>query len=303
MNESSTVSNKVVHTEARKLLFDDYMPRIMQCRLEDLVQQTPLQEMPGLTERLGVRVLVKREDLQPIFSFKLRGAYARLLSLDEEQRKQGVICASAGNHAQGVAMAAQHLDIDATVVMPAITPEIKVNAVRKLGASVIIHGDDFDSACDHAVQMSEQQGLVFVHPYDDPVVITGQATIALEMFRQARTPIDYLFVPIGGGGLASGMALVSKYLHPDIRLIGVEAEESASMQAAFEAGEPVSLPEIGFFAEGVAVKRTGDLTFSICRQMLDEIITVDNDVARRFRMFTRTRAPLPNRQACWPSPA
>jgi threonine dehydratase len=150
MNESSTVSNKVIHTEARKLLFDDYMPRIMQCRLEDLVQQTPLQEMPGLTERLGVRVLVKREDLQPIFSFKLRGAYARLLSLDEEQRKQGVICASAGNHAQGVAMAAQHLDIDATVVMPAITPEIKVNAVRKLGASVIIHGDDFDSACDHA---------------------------------------------------------------------------------------------------------------------------------------------------------
>jgi threonine dehydratase len=277
MNESSTVSNKVIHTEARKLLFDDYMPRIMQCRLEDLVQQTPLQEMPGLTERLGVRVLVKREDLQPIFSFKLRGAYARLLSLDEEQRKQGVICASAGNHAQGVAMAAQHLDIDATVVMPAITPEIKVSAVRKLGASVIIHGDDFDSACDHAVQMSEQQGLVFVHPYDDPVVITGQATIALEMFRQARTPIDYLFVPIGGGGLASGMALVSKYLHPDIRLIGVEAEESASMQAAFEAGEPVSLPEIGFFAEGVAVKRTGDLTFSICRQLLDEIITVDND--------------------------
>jgi len=277
MTTSPTVSSKAGSTESRKLLFDDYMPRIMQCRLEDLVQHTPLQEMPGLTERLGVRVLLKREDLQPVFSFKLRGAYAKLLSLDEEQKNQGIICASAGNHAQGVAMAAQHMGIDATVVMPAITPEIKVNAVRKLGASVIIHGDDFDSACEYAWQLAREQNLIFVHPYDDPEVITGQATIALELFRQARAPIDYLFVPVGGGGLASGMAVVSKYLHPDIRLIGVEAEESASMQAAFEAGEPVTLPEIGHFAEGVAVKRTGDLTFSICHQLLDEIITVDND--------------------------
>ena len=277
MTTSPTLSSKAGSTESRKLLFDDYMPRIMQCRLEDLVQQTPLQEMPGLTERLGVRVLVKREDLQPVFSFKLRGAYAKLLSLDEEHRNQGIICASAGNHAQGAAMAAQHMGIDATVVMPAITPEIKVNAVRKLGASVIIHGDDFDSACEFALQLAQEQNLVFVHPYDDPEVITGQATIALELFRQARAPIDYLFVPVGGGGLASGMALVSKYLHPNIRLIGVEAEESASMQAAFAAGQPVSLPEIGFFAEGVAVKRTGDLTFSICHQLLDEIISVDND--------------------------
>jgi threonine dehydratase len=263
--------------EGRKSLFDDYMPRIMQCRLEDLVQQTPLQEMPGLTERLGVRVLLKREDLQPVFAFKLRGAYAKLLSLKKEQKQQGVICASAGNHAQGVAMAARHMNIGATVVMPAITPEIKVDAVRKLGASVIIHGDDFDTACDHALQLAEEKNLIFVHPYDDSEVITGQATIALELFRQARTPIDYLFVPVGGGGLASGMALVSKYLHPDIKLIGVEADESASMKAAFDAGEPVILPEIGHFAEGVAVKRTGDLTFSICRQLLDEIITVDND--------------------------
>ena len=258
-------------------MFDYYMPRVMQCRLEDLVQHTPLQEMPGLTERLGVRVLIKREDLQPVFSFKLRGAYAKLLSLDEEQKNKGVICASAGNHAQGVAMAARHMGLDATIVMPAITPDIKVNAVRKLGATVIILGDDFDTACEHAVQLAEQQDLVFVHPYDDPEVITGQATIALELFRQARAPIDYLFIPVGGGGLASGMAMVSKYLHPDIRLIGVEAEESASMKAAFEAGQPVILPEVGHFAEGVAVKRAGDLTFSICYQLLDEIITVDND--------------------------
>jgi threonine dehydratase len=277
MNESPIISSNSGGEETRKSLFDDYMPRVMQCRLEDLVQQTPLQEMPGLTERLGVRVLIKREDLQPVFSFKLRGAYAKLLSLDEAQKGQGIICASAGNHAQGVAMAARHMEIDATVVMPAITPEIKVDAVRKLGASVIIHGDDFDTACEYALRLAEEKNLVFVHPYDDPQVITGQATIALELFRQARTPIDYLFVPVGGGGLASGMALVSKYLHPDIKLIGVEAEESASMKAAFEAGEPVNLPEIGHFAEGVAVKRTGDLTFSICRQLLDEIITVDND--------------------------
>jgi threonine dehydratase len=258
-------------------LFDDYMPRIMQCRLEDLVLQTPVQEMPALAERLGVGILIKREDLQPVFSFKLRGAYARLQKLSTDERRRGIICASAGNHAQGVAMAAAHLDIDAVVVMPAITPDIKIDAVRKLGASVVIHGDDFDTACERALQMAGESGRLFIHPYDDPEVITGQATIALELFRQTRTPIDYLFVCIGGGGLASGMALVSKYLHPEIRLIGVEAEESASMKAAFEAGEPVTLDEIGHFAEGVAVKRTGDLTYRICSQLLDEIITVDND--------------------------
>jgi len=265
------------NSESRKPLFDEYMPRIMQCRLDDLVQQTPMQEMPALSERLGVRILVKREDLQAVFSFKLRGAYAKLKSLTEEERNRGIICASAGNHAQGVAMAARHLGVDAVVVMPAITPEIKVNAVAKLGATVVIHGDDFDTACARALQMAEADGRIFVHPYDDPDVITGQATIALEMFRQNSVPIDYLFIPVGGGGLAAGIALVSKYLHPGIKLVGVEAEESASMQAAFEAGQPTDLAEIGHFAEGVAVKRAGDLTFSICSQLLDEIITVDSD--------------------------
>ena len=263
--------------DARRALFDEYMPRIMQCRLEDLVLETPVQEMPELSERLGVRVLIKREDLQPVFSFKLRGAYAKLQSLTTEERARGVICASAGNHAQGVALAARHLGIDAVVVMPNITPEIKIKAVRKLGASVLIEGDDFDDSCAIALRMAEEQGRVFIHPYDDPQVITGQATIALELFRQNHRPIDYLFVCVGGGGLAAGMALVSKYLHPGIKVIGVEAAESASMHAAFEAGQPVTLPEIGHFAEGVAVKRTGDLTYHICSQLLDEIITVDND--------------------------
>jgi threonine dehydratase len=258
-------------------LFDHYMPRIMQCRMEDLVAQTPVQEMPLLSERLGLKVLIKREDLQPVFSFKLRGAYAKLQSLSERDQQRGIICASAGNHAQGVAMAANHLGIDVVVVMPAITPDIKVNAVKKLGAEVIIHGDDFDSACERALQMAKKDDRVFVHPYDDPEIIVGQATIALEMFRQNRIPVDYLFLPIGGGGMAAGMALVCKYLHPNIKLIGVEAEESASMKAAFEAGEPVTLEEVGHFAEGVAVKRTGDLTYRICARLLDEIITVDND--------------------------
>jgi threonine dehydratase len=258
-------------------LFDEYMPRIMQCRLDDLVLETPVQAMPALSERLGVDVLIKREDLQPVFSFKIRGAYAKLQTLTDDERQQGIICASAGNHAQGVAMAARHLGIDALVVMPAITPEIKVNAVQKMGARVIIHGDDFDSACKKALQLAEENGRIFIHPYDDPDVITGQATVALELFRQNHAPIDYLFVCIGGGGLASGMALVARYLHPGIKLIGVEAEESACMKAALDAGGPVSLDKIGHFAEGVAVRRCGDLTYHICSQLLDEVITVDND--------------------------
>jgi threonine dehydratase len=263
--------------QSRKKLFEQYMPRILQCRLEDLVLETPLQAMPAMSERLGVDVRIKREDLQPVFSFKLRGAYAKLKSLSKAQQQQGIVCASAGNHAQGVAMAAKHLGIDALVVMPTVTPDIKINAVKKLGASVLIDGDDFDAACDIAKALATEQGREFIHPYDDPEVITGQATIALEMVRQATQNIDYLFVCIGGGGLAAGVSLVARYLHPDIRIIGVEAEESASMQAAFLAGKPVSLPEVGHFAEGAAVKRVGDLSYNICSVMLDEILTVSSD--------------------------
>ena len=257
--------------------FDKFMPGIMRCRLDDLVLETPVQVMPALSERLGVDIRLKREDLQPVFSFKLRGAYAKLLSLGEGERARGVICASAGNHAQGVALAARHLGINATVVMPAITPEIKVNAVEKQGARVVIHGDDFDAACARALDMTERENLTFVHPYDDPEVITGQATIAMELFRQCHVSPDYLFVCVGGGGLAAGMAIVSRYLQPETKIIGVEAAESASMKAALEAGEPVTLEKIGHFAEGVAVKRTGDLTYRICADLLDDVITVDND--------------------------
>ncbi len=263
--------------EQRKALFERFMPKILQCRLEDLVLETPLQPLPLMSERLGVDVLLKREDLQPVFSFKLRGAYAKLKSLTPEQRNRGVICASAGNHAQGVALAAKHLGIDALVVMPTVTPEIKINAVRKLGAQVLIEGDDFDAACTKAQAMAGQQDREFIHPYDDAEVITGQATIALELIRQAARPIDYLFVCIGGGGLAAGVALVARYLHPGIRIIGVEAEESASMQAAFKAGQPVTLPEVGHFAEGAAVRRVGDLSYEICSVMLDDILTVSSD--------------------------
>ena len=263
--------------ETSRSLFDEYMPRIMQCRLDDLVLQTPVQAMPELSERLGVKILVKREDLQPVFSFKLRGAYAKMQTLTTAEKERGIVCASAGNHAQGVAMAAQHMGIDALVVMPAITPDIKINAVKKLGATIVIHGDDFDTACEKALELAKESGRIFIHPYDDPDVITGQATIALELFRQTHAPIDYLFICVGGGGLAAGIALVSKYLHPETRLIGVEAEESASMKAAFDAGEPVTLERIGHFAEGVAVRRAGDLTFDICSRLLDDIITVDND--------------------------
>ena len=257
--------------------FDRFMPGIMRCRLDDLVLETPVQAMPALSARMGVDIRIKREDLQPVFSFKLRGAYAKMKTLTADERQRGIICASAGNHAQGVAMAAQHLGISALVVMPAITPDIKVNAVEKLGAKVIIHGDDFDTACVRALEIAEQDNLTFVHPYDDPEVITGQATIAVELFRQCKTPPDYLFICVGGGGLAAGMSIVSRYLQPGTRIIGVEAEESASMKAAIEAGEPVTLDTIGHFAEGVAVKRTGDLTFDICSDLLDEVITVDND--------------------------
>ncbi|MDX1555007.1 MAG: threonine ammonia-lyase, biosynthetic, partial [Xanthomonadales bacterium] len=265
----------------RTELFERFIPRIMQCRLEDLVSETPLQRMEGLSCRLGIDAMLKREDLQAVHSFKLRGAYARLNALDMLTRARGVICASAGNHAQGVAMAASHLGIEARVVMPDITPLIKVSAVEQLGAEVLIHGESFEEACAHALALAEETGAAFIHPYDDEDVIAGQGTIALELFRQvpalAEGTIDTLFLPIGGGGLAAGMGLMAKYVQPNLRVIGVEAEESASMRAALNAGGPVDLEEIGFFAEGVAVRRAGALSYSICSEVLDELITVTSD--------------------------
>jgi threonine dehydratase len=255
----------------------DYLERILKARVYDVAIESPLEAATRLSARLGNRVLLKREDLQPVFSFKLRGAYNKLAQLSREALARGVICSSAGNHAQGVALAARAFGARAVIVMPATTPSIKVEAVRALGGDMVLHGDAYDEAYDRAVTLSREQGMTFVHPFDDPAVIAGQGTVAIEILRQHRNGIHAIFVPVGGGGLASGIALYTKALYPDIRIIGVEAEESPSMHAAFSAGSPVSLNHVGIFADGVAVRRVGDETFRICRELLDDLILVSTD--------------------------
>ncbi|GIK36054.1 MAG: hypothetical protein AMXMBFR45_03460 [Gammaproteobacteria bacterium] len=255
----------------------DYLRDILRARVYDIAGETPLDAAPRLSARLGQRVLLKREDLQPVFSFKLRGAHNKLAGLTAAERARGVICSSAGNHAQGLALSARHFGVRAVVVMPALTAEIKVEAVRALGAEVILHGNAYDDAYEHARALADQEGLCFVHPFDDPAVIAGQGTVAVEILRQCRDPIDAVFVPVGGGGLASGVALYIKALHPQVQVIGVEAAESPSMQQAFAAGRPVTLDHVGIFADGVAVRRVGDETFRICRELLDDLVLVSTD--------------------------
>ncbi len=255
----------------------DYLERILKARVYDVAVESPLEPAARLSARLGNRVLLKREDLQPVFSFKLRGAYNKIAQLPAGSRARGVICSSAGNHAQGVALAGRALGVRAVVVMPATTPSIKVEAVKALGGEVILHGDAYDDAQTFAVELGREQGLAFVHPFDDPAVIAGQGTIAMEILRQHRDRIHAILVPVGGGGLASGIALYTKALFPDIRLIGVEAEESPSMHEAFKAGAPATLQQVGIFADGVAVRRVGAETFRICRELLDELILVNTD--------------------------
>ena len=244
--------------------------------LTPLVQETSLTQLPKLSENFGARISLKREDQQNVFSFKVRGAYAKLLQLTEAERKQGVICASAGNHAQGVAVAAKHLGINATIVMPIITPDIKVNAVQRLGARVELLGENFDEACEYARNVCKQQNLSFIHPYDDLEVIAGQGTIGLELIQQ-MPDTDIVFLPVGGGGLASGVAATIKSIKPDCKIIGVEAEESASMSLAFKKGRPSELKQVGRFAEGVAVRQVGNNTYQLCSHLLDDVITVNND--------------------------
>jgi len=256
---------------------DDYLKEILRARVYDVAVETPLEAAPRLSARLDQRVLLKREDLQPVFSFKLRGAHNKLARLSADERARGVICSSAGNHAQGMALSAQRFGVRAVVVMPALTAEIKVRAVRALGAEVILHGNTYDDAYAHALALAEREGLGFVHPFDDPAVIAGQGTVAMEILRQCRDPVDAIFVPVGGGGLASGIALYVKALHPQVRVIGVEAEESPSMQQALAAGGPVTLGHVGIFADGVAVRRVGDETFRICRELLDGLVLVSTD--------------------------
>jgi len=255
----------------------NYLDRILNARVYDVAIETPLEPAARLSRRIGNKVLFKREDLQSVFSFKLRGAYNKLAQLTADEIARGVICSSAGNHGQGVALAAGKFDTRAVVVMPVSTAAIKINAVRELGGDVILHGETYDDAYAKAVELARDDGLTFIHPFDDPDVIAGQGTIGLEILRQHQGAIDAVFVPIGGGGLIAGISLCIKAQSPTTHVIGVEPEDSASMQAAFAAGAPVTLDHVGIFADGVAVRRVGDETFRVCRENVDEIILVNTD--------------------------
>jgi len=255
----------------------DYLERIAAARVYDVAEKTPLELARNLSARLGNNIWLKREDLQPIFSFKLRGAYNKIAALPDAALAAGVICSSAGNHAQGVALAARCRGVHAVIVMPVTTPTIKVDAVRALGGEVILHGDAYDDAYAYARELESRRGLVFIHPFDDPDVIAGQGTIGAEIMAQARDPLDAVFVPIGGGGLIAGVAVYIKSLHPGVRIIGVEPEDSTAMRDSLAAGKPITLDHVGIFADGVAVRRVGDETFRLCQQYVDDIITVDTD--------------------------
>jgi threonine dehydratase len=254
-----------------------YVQRVKDASVYDVAIKSPLDFAPNLSARTNNRIWLKREDLQPVFSFKLRGAYNKIAALPEEDLKRGVICSSAGNHAQGVALAAQRRGVRAVIVMPVTTPSIKVDSVISLGGEVVLHGDNYDEAYEYGRRLEQEQGLIFIHPFDDPDVIAGQGTIGAEILGQASEDIDAIFVPVGGGGLIGGIAAYVKSVKPDIRIIGVEPEDSAAMRDSIEAGEPVTLDHVGIFADGVAVRRVGDETFRLCRKYVDEIITVDTD--------------------------
>lgn len=256
---------------------DRLVKLILTSRVYEAAVETPLEESPELSIRLGNRVLLKREDLQPIFSFKLRGAYNRIAQLDDRQRQAGVIAASAGNHAQGVAFSAHKLGIPATIVMPITTPEIKIEAVKRYGAEVVLCGDSYSEAAEHCKNLVATSGMTFVHPFDDELVIAGQGTVGDEILRQCPGRLDAIFIPVGGGGLIAGIAAFIKQLRPEIRIIGVEPKDSAAMARSLEAGRRITLDSVGIFADGVAVREVGALTFAICREHVDEIIQVDTD--------------------------
>ncbi len=255
-----------------------YLQRVLKARVYDVAIESALERAPRLSKRLGALVLLKREDQQPVFSFKLRGAFNKIASLDAAARARGVICASAGNHAQGVALAARRLGLRAVIVMPTTTPRIKTQAVSDLGAEIVLHGDDFDAACAHARELEREQGLSFVHPFDDPEVIAGQGTIAMEILRQRHgEEIGCIVVPVGGGGLIAGVAAYAKALYPHIRIIGVESEDAPTLCDALAAGHPVRLPRVGVFADGTAVREIGQETFRIAQAMVDEVVLVSTD--------------------------
>jgi len=256
---------------------DHYIERILRARVYDLARETPLTRAEGLSRRLGNQVLLKREDLQPVFSFKLRGAYNKLVNLDKESLNRGVITASAGNHAQGVALGASRLGIQATILMPRTTPAIKVQAVRGFGAKAVLHGDSYDEAYAQAQAWAAERHLTFIHPFDDPDVIAGQGTIAMEMLRQHPQPLHAVYVPVGGGGLIAGIAAYIKYVRPEVKVIGVEPEDAPTLHSALAAGHRVELPQVGLFADGVAVRLIGEETFRVARGRVDEVVLVSTD--------------------------
>ena len=259
------------------VIAQDYLRRALTASLYDLVRRTPLDRAPALSTRIGRTLWLKREDMQNTYSFKLRGAHNCIRQLSEEERSNGVVAASAGNHAQGVAMSARELGVKATIFMPVTTPDIKVRAVKALGANIELRGDDYDTACELAIAFSEESGGYFIHPFDNPEVIVGQGTLGIELTQQLETAPGVIFIPIGGGGLAAGVAATVKAVHPDVRIVGVEPEDAASMHAAFEAGQPVDIGTTGIFSDGVAVRKVGSLTYKLCRELVDEVITVSVD--------------------------
>ncbi|MCC7042364.1 MAG: threonine ammonia-lyase, biosynthetic [Acidobacteria bacterium] len=262
---------------ADTLTIDTMLRLILTSRVYDVAEETPLDEAPRLSRRLGNTILLKREDLQPVFSFKIRGAYNRIAHLTAEQRTHGVITASAGNHAQGVAFAARHLALTATIVMPQTTPAIKVEAVRDLGADVVLAGDSFDDAKAHCETLTRESGRTYIPPFDDPLVIAGQGTIATEILRHRLGDIDAIFVPVGGGGLIAGIGSYIKALKPQIKVIGVEPFEADAMWRSLAAGRRVALDQVGIFADGVAVREVGVHTFALAQQVVDEVVLVSND--------------------------
>ena len=269
-----------------------YIKRILNAQVYDVARETPLHAAPLLSSRIGNQAFLKREDLQPVFSFKCRGAYNKMVHLGQEARDAGVVAASAGNHAQGVALAAAKLGIQAKIVMPVTTPAIKVDAVRGLGAKVVLSGDSFDEAAVHAEALVEKEGRTFIHPFDDPDVIAGQGTVAVELVRQASQQLDVVFICCGGGGLLAGMAAYLRYVWPDTRIVGVEPEDAACVQAALLKGRRVTLREVGLFADGCAVAQVGKETFRLIRDTVDDVITVTTDeiCAAVKDIFEDTRA-------------
>jgi len=272
-------------------LENTYLKKILQARVYDVAEKTRLDYATNLSLRFNNHILIKREDMQPVFSFKLRGAYNKIANLPKESLTKGVIAASAGNHAQGIALSAAKLGIPATIVMPKTTPEIKVAAVRSHGAEVVLHGTTYDDASKHAQHLVEQGGLTYVHPYDDVEVIAGQGTIGMEILQQHTRELDAIFVPVGGGGLIAGVAAYVKYLRPEIKVIGVEPADAACLHAALKAGERVTLDQVGIFADGVAVRQVGKLPFEIARSYVDEVLlaTTDEICAAIKDIFDETR--------------